>query len=187
MSLVPSGIRLAVAGVVVLGMAACAIAPVTVVSTASLPENKDVPLPAPVLMALALSPLDEDRSGKREDVAVLQTMEGAAIFFETDKSELSRDGKVKLLRVAEVLRRHRDVKVRIEGNADARGGRDYNYLLAEKRAQATKEFLVSADVRPDQVLIISYGAEKPLAPGQNEAHYELNRRSDIVPVDSRSK
>ncbi len=71
-------------------------------------------------------------------------------------------------------------RVRLEGNTDERGTREYNVALGERRAQAVKQLLLYEGVSPEQIEVISYGEEKPIAFGHDEESWQLNRRVDIV-------
>ncbi len=71
-------------------------------------------------------------------------------------------------------------KFRIEGNADERGSREYNVALGWKRAKAVAEILKQHGVNDNQIAIVSYGKEKPLALGHDEASYSQNRRVDLI-------
>ncbi|MBI5544872.1 MAG: OmpA family protein, partial [Deltaproteobacteria bacterium] len=114
-----------------------------------------------------------------ELVTAIAPVEGTSVFFETGKASLSPEGRVKLLRIAEVLRRYPDLNVRVEGIADERGTATYNLELGARRAQAAKQYLISLQVRPEQVLLTSHGADRPLAPGHNEDSWQVNRRTDV--------
>ena len=72
------------------------------------------------------------------------------------------------------------LKVRLEGNTDERGTREYNLALGERRANAVKAYLVAQGVSPSQIEVVSYGEEKPVDPGHNEAAWAKNRRVQIV-------
>ncbi len=72
------------------------------------------------------------------------------------------------------------VKVRLEGHTDERGSREYNMALGERRAQAVKQLLLMEGVAEDQITVISYGEEKPVAFGHDEKSMQLNRRVEIV-------
>ena len=74
---------------------------------------------------------------------------------------------------------HKNLNVRLEGNTDERGGREYNLALGQKRAEAVKERMTLLGVSPQQIETISYGKEKPKAEGHDEAAYYENRRVDI--------
>jgi peptidoglycan-associated lipoprotein len=70
--------------------------------------------------------------------------------------------------------------VRLEGHADERGTREYNVALAEARAQAVKQLMIYEGAGNDQITVISYGEEKPVAFGHDEESMSLNRRVEIV-------
>ncbi len=69
--------------------------------------------------------------------------------------------------------------VRIEGNCDERGGREYNLALGQRRADAMRERLRLLGVSSDRVETISLGKEKPRNAGHDEAAWAQNRRADI--------
>ncbi|MDR1057484.1 MAG: peptidoglycan-associated lipoprotein Pal [Coxiellaceae bacterium] len=75
---------------------------------------------------------------------------------------------------------HPHAKVRIEGNADERGSREYNITLGWKRAKAVAEILKQQGANNAQVALVSYGKEKPIAFGHDEDSYSKNRRSDLI-------
>jgi peptidoglycan-associated lipoprotein len=71
------------------------------------------------------------------------------------------------------------LKVKIEGNTDERGGREYNLALGQKRAEAVARALKIYGVKEQQIETISLGSEKPIAAGHDEAAWSKNRRVDI--------
>jgi peptidoglycan-associated lipoprotein len=73
----------------------------------------------------------------------------------------------------------RDSKIRIEGNADERGSREYNLALGQRRAEAVKRVMTVLGVADSRIETTSYGEEKPKAPGHDEAAWAENRRADI--------
>jgi peptidoglycan-associated lipoprotein len=77
------------------------------------------------------------------------------------------------------LASHPTKKVRVEGNADERGSSEYNLALGQRRANNTKKALVLAGAKADQIESISFGEEKPLSAGHDEASWAQNRRADI--------
>ena len=70
-------------------------------------------------------------------------------------------------------------RIRIEGNADARGGAEYNLALGQRRSDAVARMMTLMGVRQDQIETISFGKERPKALGNTEADYAENRRADI--------
>ena len=75
---------------------------------------------------------------------------------------------------------HGQQRVRIEGNADARGGAEYNLALGQRRSDAVSRMMMLMGVNSNQIEAISFGKEKPKALGNTEADYAENRRADIV-------
>jgi len=73
----------------------------------------------------------------------------------------------------------RDARIRIEGNADERGSREYNLALGQRRAEAVKRVMTVLGVSDSRIETISFGEEKPKASGHDEASWAENRRADI--------
>ncbi len=71
-------------------------------------------------------------------------------------------------------------RIRIEGNADARGGSEYNLALGQRRSEAVARMMTLIGVSSSQVEAISFGKERPKAFGNTEADFAENRRADIV-------
>ena len=73
----------------------------------------------------------------------------------------------------------RDARIRIEGNCDERGSREYNLALGQKRAESVKKVMTVLGVQDGRIETVSYGEEKPMAPGHDEGAWAKNRRADI--------
>ena len=80
---------------------------------------------------------------------------------------------------ARYLTTHPNAKVVLEGNTDARGGREYNLALGQKRSESVKDRLQLLGVPADRMESVSFGKEKPRALGHDEESYQENRRVDI--------
>ena len=78
------------------------------------------------------------------------------------------------------LARYPQVMVRIEGNADERGTREYNLALGERRATAVRNYMVALGIDAGRMQTISYGKERPAVLGDDEAAWAQNRRGVIV-------
>ena len=105
-----------------------------------------------------------------------------SVFFEYNQWLISEDQKGFMAKNAEWLKANSNFKVRIEGNCDERGTAEYNLALGQKRADTAKAFLEGLGISGNRVQTISYGLERPLDPGHNEAAWAKNRRVDFVPV-----
>lgn len=106
----------------------------------------------------------------------------STIFFEYDKAALSADSKNKLSANAEWIKGHPGVTVQIEGHTDERGSVEYNLALGERRAKSVQAYLKNLGVDGKRMSIMSYGEEKPLAQGSDEAAWSKNRRANFVPI-----
>ena len=73
----------------------------------------------------------------------------------------------------------RDARIRIEGNCDERGSREYNLALGQRRAEAVKKVMTVLGVGDARIETVSYGEEKPVGMGHDEASWAQNRRADI--------
>lgn len=103
-----------------------------------------------------------------------------SVFFEFDKFSMPTKDVATVDRHAKYLVARPSLSIKIEGNADERGGREYNLALGQKRADAVKQALKLAGVKDDQMESVSFGKEKPVAQGHDEAAWAQNRRADIV-------
>ena len=102
------------------------------------------------------------------------------IHFETDSYDVTPQEQAILSRQAAWLAKYPNVSATIEGHCDERGTREYNLALGDRRANAAKNFLVSAGVAASRLSVISYGKEKPVATGSDEASWAQNRRAVTV-------
>ncbi len=97
-----------------------------------------------------------------------------------DKWGIKQNVPAVLDRIAQYMKKHPNIKIRIEGNCDERGTVEYNLVLGWKRAMAAKQYLVSKGINPNRISIISYGKSRPLDPGHNEYAWAKNRRDHFV-------
>jgi peptidoglycan-associated lipoprotein len=103
-----------------------------------------------------------------------------SIHFDFDRYDI-RPGDVEILKEnAALLRKSPTVKIQIEGHCDERGTAEYNLALGERRANSTKNYLLSLGITADRLSTISYGEERPLNTGQNEEAWAKNRRAQFV-------
>ena len=102
---------------------------------------------------------------------------GDTVLFDFDSSSLTDSAQATLNRQAAFLQASPTLRVIIGGHADERGTREYNLALGERRAAATRDYLVAKGVNAARIRIISYGKERPIAVGSNEADWSKNRRA----------
>jgi len=102
------------------------------------------------------------------------------VYFDFDQYEVKDEYRALVEAHAKYLVNHPELSVRVEGNADDRGSREYNLALGQKRAVAVKKLMNLFGVQDKQIETISYGKEKPKATGEDEASWAENRRDDIA-------
>ena len=100
---------------------------------------------------------------------------GDRVYFDFDRYDIRSDAGPVLDAQASWLMRYQSVVVRIEGNADERGTREYNLALGARRANSVREYLVSRGVSPARISTVSFGKERPIDPGTSEDAYQRNR------------
>jgi peptidoglycan-associated lipoprotein len=137
---------------------------------------------APVIAAAKVDPAERKR--QQEEAKVEQTATAAAglrdVFFGYDSWTISEEGRQALARDAEWLRAHRQAQLKVEGHCDERGSSGYNFILAEKRAKAVRNYLLELGITKDRVTIVSYGKERPFCRERSESCYQQNRRGHLV-------
>lgn len=102
------------------------------------------------------------------------------LYFDFDSSQISGEQREIIDAHAGFLSRNPDVSVVLEGHADERGTREYNLALGERRAKAVEQLLLVQGVSADQIQVISFGEERPVALDNNESAWRLNRRVEIL-------
>jgi peptidoglycan-associated lipoprotein len=102
------------------------------------------------------------------------------VHFAFDSSILSDQARQILNNDAEYLRTYPETKVTVQGYCDERGTGAYNLALGQRRAEAVKQYLVVLGITADRLQTISYGEERPIDPGHNEAAWAKNRRAQFI-------
>ncbi len=102
------------------------------------------------------------------------------VYFDYDAATLLDVARATLEKHALWLQNHRDTQVVVEGHCDERGTVDYNLALGEARARAARDYLVSLGVAGERLRTVSYGKERPLDVGNNEAAWSRNRRAHFA-------
>jgi peptidoglycan-associated lipoprotein len=102
------------------------------------------------------------------------------IYFDFDKSEIRSEYAEVITANARNLTSHPGLKVKLEGNTDERGTREYNIGLGERRAQAVRRALMLQGVSASQLSTVSFGAERPAVEGDDESAWAKNRRVELV-------
>ena len=118
-----------------------------------------------------------DRDAIYDDANVLSDR---TIYFDFDSSAISADDEEVIKHHGKYLALNSSASMRIEGHTDERGSREYNIALADRRAQSVKKLLMFQGASSNQIVVISYGEEKPASLGHDESAWELNRRAEMM-------
>jgi peptidoglycan-associated lipoprotein len=167
-----SALRLALIATATVSMAACASKPkptyptTTPAPAAPAPEQTPAPPPA----AVSSQPLP----GSEQDFVINV---GDRVYFDFDRYEVRSDATGLLDAQASWLKRYPAVQVRIEGNCDERGTREYNLALGARRANAVRDYLASHGVDAGRITTVSYGKEKPVDLGSGDEADQKNRNA----------
>jgi peptidoglycan-associated lipoprotein len=105
---------------------------------------------------------------------------GDRVFFETDQTDLTPQGRATLDKQAQWLAQYNRYTFTIEGHADERGTREYNIALGAKRAQSVREYLIARGIDASRMRTISYGKERPVAVCDDISCWSQNRRAVTV-------
>jgi peptidoglycan-associated lipoprotein len=167
-SKIQSVLRLALIAAAVASMTACAgrpKPPPTAPAAPAPPPAAEAPPPPP---PTAQGPI----SGSEQDFVINV---GDRVYFDFDSYQVRADATPILDAQAAWLKKFPGVQVRIEGNCDERGTREYNLALGARRANSVRDYLVTQGVEAGRISTVSYGKEKPIDPGVTEEAYQRNR------------
>jgi peptidoglycan-associated lipoprotein len=145
-------------------------------------EPPPPPPPPPPVPAPAPPPaLTEEEIFARKTLAELNAERPLGdVFFNFDEFVIREDARPVLQRNAEWLQRWGSTRIMIEGHADERGTSEYNLALAERRANAAREYLSSLGISPDRIVGVSKGEESPFCTESHEGCWQQNRRGYFV-------
>ncbi len=153
-------------------------------------EPAPEPAPAPAPPPPAPEPVDDSAVRERmesermaseaaERARAVTAELGTMINFEYDQATVRPADQGTLDRKAAILSANPNVRVRVSGHADERGSDEYNLALGNRRAAAAKRYLENKGIEGSRVEVVSYGEERPLNPGSDEAAYAQNRRDEF--------
>jgi len=127
-----------------------------------------------VVAKTAVTPVDD---GKSSQAAIANV--SRLVYFDYDSYVIKPEFQALIDAHARHIKADKSRKVVIEGHTDERGGREYNLALGQRRAEAVRRSLGLLGVADSQVEAVSFGKEKPVAQGSNEAAWSKNRRAEI--------
>ena len=149
----------------------------SITACASHPKPGPEPTPTPSQPPQAYSPPPSQPAsgpvpGSVQDFVINA---GDRVYFDYNEYTVRADAAPVLDAQAAWLRRYPGVRVRVEGNCDERGTEEYNFALGGRRANAVREYLVAHGVDGARIDTVSYGKERPIDPGENDAAWAHNR------------
>ena len=103
-----------------------------------------------------------------------------SVYFDYDSNVVKDEYRATIQAHAKYLVENRNARVRLEGNTDERGSREYNLALGQRRADAVKKIMAVLGVPESRMETISFGEEQPKDQGHDESAWSKNRRTDIV-------
>ncbi len=107
----------------------------------------------------------------------LEQSAGHRVYFAYDQYTLTSQAQGTLARQAAWLQEYPETRIKLAGNCDERGTREYNLALGARRAEAARSYLVSLGVDANRITTVSYGKERPIATGSNEQAWAQNRNA----------
>ncbi len=174
-----SSLRLALIALSALSVAACASKPKPAFPTQA-PAPAPAPAPSRPTAQPPVAPVSQaPLPGSEQDFVVNV---GDRVYFDFDKYNVRSDAEPILEAQANWLKRYPAVQVRIEGNCDERGTREYNLALGARRANAVREFLTAHGVAAGRISTVSYGKEKPIDSGSGDEADQHNRNGHTALV-----
>jgi peptidoglycan-associated lipoprotein len=117
---------------------------------------------------------------KREFLDRAKVFENQDVYFDYDSYSLTEPAKKVLDEKLAFLKRYPKVQVTVEGHCDERGTTEYNLALGERRAHAGQQYILSTGSSNLKITTTSYGKERPVATGHDEASWAKNRRDHFV-------
>jgi len=148
------------------------------------PTPAATPAPAPTPDADSIARAREDsiraaQAAAAERINAVKADLAAMINFDYDQAVIRQADQSTLDRKAAILAANPNVKVQISGHADERGSDEYNLALGNRRAAAAKRYLENKGIDGSRMDVVSYGEERPLNTGHDEAAYAQNRRDEF--------
>ncbi|MBT0665024.1 peptidoglycan-associated lipoprotein Pal [Geobacter pelophilus] len=160
-----------------------ALAPAAAEQKAKQAEATKKPVKEETVVSPAIkeSPVAKDEAAAAATAAKDQSNGLSTVYFDFDSAILTPSTRDTLSSNAAILlKKQTGVKVQIEGHCDERGSAEYNLALGERRAKSAMNYLVTMGVPASRLSTISYGKEKPVDQGHDEAAWSKNRRAGFV-------
>ena len=171
MKLSPRFAALALTALLAVAVTGCAKKPAATTPVPSAPTTTQTPAPTPTPTPTPPAPEPVKPAVSASD---LQT-----VYFEYDSFTLSDNARAALDANAKLLRENASLEVSLDGHCDERGTAEYNQALGQKRAEAVVKSLALLGAGEGQIEAVSFGKERPVADGHDEAAWARNRRAEL--------
>lgn len=109
----------------------------------------------------------------------VRAMLAAMVHFDYDRAEIRPDDAAALDAKVAILQANPNLRIRVHGHCDERGSDEYNLALGNRRATATKAYLVNHGIDASRIETQSWGEERPIAQGTTEEAWSQNRRAEF--------
>jgi peptidoglycan-associated lipoprotein len=129
--------------------------------------------------AAARAAADAEARRRAAEMESVRSMIAAKVYFDYDKDEIRDDAKATLDAKVGILNANTAVRLRIAGHTDSRGSDEYNLALGQRRAASVQRYLVGRGISASRFETVSFGKERPVAQGENEAAWSQNRRAEF--------
>ncbi|MDZ7667482.1 MAG: OmpA family protein [Desulfotignum sp.] len=104
-------------------------------------------------------------------------------YFDFDKSVVKPEAFDYLDQIADVLKTHPQINVKVQGHTDSIGSKAYNDALSIRRAQSVKKYLMIKGIQEARLSVEGFGFSKPVAPNDTAEGRALNRRVELHPMN----
>lgn len=153
-----------------------------VASVAACAKKKVKTEAPPVETTTDTQTMSTDTTGKytRDSLDSDSCLRQRVVYFDLDQTEIKPEFQAQIACHAAYLRQFPEARVRLEGNADERGSREYNLGLGERRGNAVQSAVSAAGASSAQLNVVSYGEERPVCRQHDESCWSKNRRVEII-------
>lgn len=153
-----------------------------VASVAACAKKKVKTEAPPVETTTDTQTISTDTTGKytRDSLDSDSCLRQRVVYFDLDQTEIKPEFQAQIACHAAYLRQFPEARVRLEGNADERGSREYNLGLGERRGNAVQSAVSAAGASSAQLNVVSYGEERPVCRQHDESCWSKNRRVEII-------
>ena len=99
--------------------------------------------------------------------------------FEPAKADLKTVSYTHLKNLVEIMKRKKDLKIRIDGHTDSDGEESANQILSQKRAESVKNYLINQGIDANRMVAKGFGESNPVADNATPQGKAQNRRTEI--------